>query len=96
VKLSFGTADKTKPVCLHCGRGLGFGRFTGARYCSDEHADIDQKCIETIMLQRLEKHRERMSRYGSMDLSTPKVTSASDILNPPAREGDTLAPKPVF
>ncbi len=39
--------------CLHCGKAIGIRRYTGARFCSDEHSRAEQANVQHLMLKRL-------------------------------------------
>lgn len=56
--------------CLHCGNAIGLRRFTGARYCSDEHVRADQEKMQRMMLNRLNDAAARFQ--ASIDDPRPR------------------------
>ena len=56
--------------CLHCGKAIGIRRYTGARFCSDEHSRAEQAKAQQMMLKRLNEAAARFQ--ASIDNPRPR------------------------
>ena len=45
--------------CLYCGKPLGIRRFTGTKFCSEEHARADRQELQRLMVERLRDSQTR-------------------------------------
>ena len=50
-------AARSSSDCLYCGKPLGLRRFSGAKYCSDAHAQADKQELQRLMVARLRDSR---------------------------------------
>jgi hypothetical protein len=46
--------------CLYCGKPLGIRRFTGAKFCSEAHAQADREEMQRLMIARLRDSRAKL------------------------------------
>jgi len=56
--------------CLHCGKAIGIRRYTGARFCSDEHSRAEHARLQHQMLKRLNEAAARFQ--ASIDNPRPR------------------------
>ena len=52
--------DRSSNDCLYCGKPLGMRRFTGAKFCSEAHAQADREEMQKLMIDRIRDSRAKL------------------------------------